>query len=55
MKKRQTEADQSMMPGQAPGFLCLEFTCSQDSLREGLDADKPVVQRYGKTPASRAS
>lgn len=30
------------------------FNCSQGSLTEGLDADKPVVQRYGKTPAARA-
>lgn len=30
------------------------FTCNQGSLTEGLDADKPVVQRYGKTPAAHA-
>ncbi|WP_157806780.1 MULTISPECIES: hypothetical protein [unclassified Pseudomonas] len=41
-------------PAIAPGFLLPEFHCSQGSLTEGLDADKPVVQRYGKTPAARA-
>ena len=33
---------------------CMKVHCSQGSLREGLDTDKPVVQRYGKTPAARA-
>ncbi|MBP5100384.1 hypothetical protein [Pseudomonas protegens] len=41
-------------PAIAPGFLLPEFHCSQGSLTEGLDADKPVVQRYRKTPAARA-
>lgn len=31
-----------------------EFTCSQGSLREGLDADKPDSAAYEKTPAARA-
>nr|DAH70228.1 MAG TPA: hypothetical protein [Bacteriophage sp.] len=47
-------AHETLNPAIAPGFLLPKFHCSQGSLTEGLDADKPVVQRYGKTPAAHA-
>ncbi len=41
-------------PGHCAGFFIAQSSLQPGQPSGGLDADKPVVQRYGKTPAARA-